>query len=122
MSSRRFHIILDCDNVPVNKLKSEAFLIELMGEIKDAIDMKFLVWPQIAQGTVENPGLTAFAIIDFSHISIHTFTETGELCLDVFSCKKFDYRALYDLVKEALRIKDSDIKRAVVTYNSKPKL
>jgi len=38
--------------------------------------MKILFGPKVINGVDENHGLTAFCVIDFSHISIHTLTKT----------------------------------------------
>jgi S-adenosylmethionine decarboxylase len=59
-------------------------------ELADEIDMKILHGPVVAEGIPENPGLSGFAIIDYSHISIHTFTNSNETLIDVFSCKPYD--------------------------------
>jgi len=41
--------------------------------------------------------ISGIVIIAESHVSIHTFPESGYLCVDIFSCKPFD-------VNEALQI------------------
>lgn len=50
-----------------------------------------------------NPGVTGFALLKESHISIHTWPELGYAAFDFFTCGKADsYKAL-DAVKEAFR-------------------
>jgi S-adenosylmethionine decarboxylase len=84
--------------------------------------MKILHGPVIVEGIPTNPGLSGFAIIDFSHISIHTFSETNEVCVDVFSCKPFDYKELHRFVKEYLELEDKDIKCGIVNYGRLEKI
>ncbi len=103
-------------------LTDPRFIVFLMDTVCDEVQMTYLRMPEVVEGLPENPGLTAFAVIDFSHIAVHTFTETRELCLDVFSCKRFDYKTLYERVRQLLKVTDEDIHRAVVTYNGLPKL
>lgn len=122
MSQRRFHLVLDCNNVGDLFLNDEKFLKKFIEEVAEKVDMTILYGPISIAGIPENPGVTAFSIIDFSDIMIHTFTKTKELCFEVFSCKEFDYKKIYYFVKETLRLYDEDINRAVVDYNGKPEL
>ena len=122
ISSRRFHVVLDVINCDDEHLSSQYFLEGIIKTIAEEIDMKIIAGPYVVEGIIDNPGLSAFAVIDYSHIAIHTFTKTGELCLDVFSCKQFDYKKLYEFVREILGVEDKDIRRAVVTYNGRPRL
>jgi S-adenosylmethionine decarboxylase len=50
-----------------------------------------------------NPGVTGFALLKESHISIHTWPEFGYAAFDFFTCGKADsYKAL-EAVKEAFQ-------------------
>jgi len=108
-SSRRFHLIIDavdCDNT---KLTDKKLLETFILELAKLIDMKILAGPYIIEGQPYNPGITAFTIIDFSHISIHTFTQTNEFCLDIFSCKQFDEQVAVDFVKKTFGSDDQQL-------------
>jgi len=102
--NRRFHLIIDVLDVDVDKLNNKNFLINLIYKLVELLNMKILFGPRIIKGVEENPGLTAFCIIDFSHISIHTFTKTGEFYLDVFSCKSFNKNKVIQFIKKALEV------------------
>ncbi len=121
-SSRRFHIVLDVENVMNNNVHDKDWLRAFIADIAERIEMTIIFGPVAVEGQPENPGSTAFAVVDFSHIAVHTFTNTDEVCIDVFSCKPFDYQSLYHMVKRLLGVQDKDIRRAVVTYNNRPKL
>lgn len=90
MRSPRYHLIIDigsCQDASLtNREGLEAFLKALI----DAIGMNVLAGPVVAEGIPENPGLSGFCIIDYSHVSIHTFTKTVDAMVDIFSCKPFD--------------------------------
>lgn len=79
--------------------------------------MKILKGPETAAGIPVNPGLSTFAIIDFSHISIHTFTNTKEFCLDIFSCKEFDSKKLENFVKQTFKLSNKQIFKSIVRYD-----
>ena len=70
-------------------------------------------------GVPENPGLTGFAVLDFSHISIHTFTNENEICIDVFSCKKYDYEKVKKYVMDKFNLDEKYVKYIEVKYPEK---
>jgi S-adenosylmethionine/arginine decarboxylase-like enzyme len=115
-SSRRFHFIIDAFKCDAALLSDKAFLVSLIKKIAKLIDMKIIKGPVAAKGIPVNPGYSVFAIIDFSHISIHTFTDPGEFCLDVFSCKPFDYKKLENYIKRVFKLKDNQIFKSVIKY------
>jgi S-adenosylmethionine decarboxylase len=106
---RRFHLILDIVNVDVEKLNDGEFLINIIFDLTSLVKMKILFGPKVINGVDENPGLTAFCIIDFSHISIHTFTRTNEFYLDIFSCKPFNKNKVIRYIKKVLNVKSKQI-------------
>jgi S-adenosylmethionine/arginine decarboxylase-like enzyme len=114
--NKRFHLIIDAQNCNNKLLGSQSFIEELIRGISRLIDMRILKGPVTADGIEENPGLSCFTIIDFSHISIHTFTKTNEFCLDIFSCKSFDYKRLYEHIKDCFGLKDEDISGGIIEY------
>lgn len=114
--SRRFHLIIDAFDCKKN-LNDEKFIKKTIVEIARLLKMTIIKGPIIAKGIEENPGLTAFAIIDFSHISIHTFTQTNEFCLDIFSCKEFDFSKLKKYIKSTFALSNKQIYQSVVRYD-----
>lgn len=108
--SKRFHFIIDAFNCDPKQLNDKTKLDVIIRNIAKLCGMKILYGPVILEGLPINPGLTGFAIIDFSHISIHTFTKTNELCVDVFSCKKFEYETVKKYIKESFNLSDENTK------------
>jgi S-adenosylmethionine/arginine decarboxylase-like enzyme len=114
--SRRFHIFIDAENVDPKYLDDDKALVVFTECLADLIEMKIIDGPRVVQGQPYNPGLTVKTVIDFSSIDIHTFTDTGEFCLDIFSCKKFDYKLALEYVKDCFDLKDKDIHCGVARY------
>jgi S-adenosylmethionine/arginine decarboxylase-like enzyme len=54
----------------------------------------------------DKAGLTAFAPLITSGITLHTCNETGFLSLDVYSCKKFDKKIVLDYVRLTYNVAD----------------
>lgn len=115
-SSRRYHIIIDAYNCQPNHLSDKDKIDKVIRDITKLCGMSLLHGPVVLDGVPENPGITGFAIIDFSHISIHTFTKEGELCVDIFSCKPFSYHKVREYTKEAFGLEDECVKYVEVKY------
>lgn len=116
---RRFHLIIDAFDCRVSLLSDKNFLIELVKKIAKMIDMKIIKGPEFAEGVSKNPGLSIFAIIDFSHISIHTFTNSKEFSLDIFSCKPFDCKKIENCIKSSFKINDKQVSKSIIDNDFK---
>lgn len=114
---KRFHIIVDAWNVDPILLDDPKLIEDTARKLVGLCDMKILHGPVVIQGVPENPGITCFTIIDFSHISIHTFTATKEICVDVFSCKKYDYEKVKKFVCDTFKIQPQFLKYLEVNYD-----
>lgn len=90
MKRGRYHIIIDMENVTGSIHQDKARLEQFLNELPGEIGMTVLYGPAVVEGIPINPGLTGFVIIEFSHISIHTFSESSQVLVDIFSCKEFD--------------------------------
>lgn len=88
MQTPRYHVIFDLSHAG-ETIRDPERLKTFAAEIVDAVHMKILSGPVVCEGVPENPGLSCFAVLDYSHVSIHTFTKYDEVLIDVFSCKPF---------------------------------
>lgn len=119
LENRRYHIIVDAYNCDPQILDDKKNLEQVLRDIVDLCKMKILYGPVILEGVPENPGITGFAILDFSHISIHTFTAENEICIDVFSCKKYDYEEVKKYVMDKFNLDEKFVKYIEVKYPEK---
>ena len=87
---------------PVDRDTVERILMEL----PSLIGMSILSGPYVVEGVPENPGWTGFVIIDKSHISVHTFTETNTVSIDVYSCKSFDAEKVVAYLKDVISFRE----------------
>jgi S-adenosylmethionine decarboxylase len=108
MQQQRYHVIMDLENVSQEILNDVEGLREFLKKLPGTIDMSVLKGPEVVQGIPENPGITGFVIIDFSHISVHTFTKFGEALVDIFSCKPFEQENAIKAVLEYFKISRED--------------
>ncbi len=117
IAQKRYHIVVDGINCEGNVLYREDIIRQLVTEIAGICKMNIVYGPILVQGIPQNPGVTCFAIIDYSHISIHTFTQTNEVCVDVFSCKPFEYQEVKLHVQKTFGIKNEDLKFLEINYD-----
>jgi S-adenosylmethionine decarboxylase len=115
MKTKRFHNIYDFENCN-GKIGNKDAMRDLVEKIAKAIEMNILQGPIVAEGVKSNPGLSALAIIDFSHISVHTFTKYKEALVDVFSCNEYDRERVLDVVKVLLSTPETTIRQKEVWW------
>jgi len=90
MLTKRYHWIFDASNVPKKSTTSSARVQKALKDLTKLCSMTIVSGPHVLKGIPENPGVTGICVVDFSHISIHTFSNPQEICVDIFSCKPFD--------------------------------
>lgn len=109
MRVKRYHQIFDIDNCNKN-INDGLFLKDYLQKIASAIDMHIIGGPIIAEGIPENPGYSVLCIVDFSHISIHTFTDCNGILVDIFSCKNWNKEKIRKMLIEAFSTEKSEIR------------
>ena len=86
-----------------NPPKDEEQTISWMKKLINKINMNILAGPYSSRVSKKgNKGLSGVAIIDTSHISIHTWDEKNPalIQLDVYSCKEFKKADVIDCLDE----------------------
>jgi len=99
-----YHLILDCHACDVPSIQSRDNVYSFIKNLVRDIDMEPIGEPYIEYTAAEFPdkaGFTAVQIIVTSSIVAHFIDSTGDLYLDVFSCKPFDNDIVIASVKDA---------------------
>jgi S-adenosylmethionine decarboxylase len=73
---------------------------DLLQTLVRRIGMRILAGPLVAEeeGTPEKRGWSGVVILYESHAAIHTYPETGQAFVDVFSCKSYDVSDVRDVL------------------------
>lgn len=115
--TKTYHIIFDAIGCDKKKIASEDFVFRMLMDIPKLINMKILVGPNLVRDyNPKNTGITGIAIVSFSHLSIHTFNLTGEVFIDIFSCRPFDYAKVRRYLCRALKTKLDHVETLEVKY------
>lgn len=115
--TKTYHIIFDAIGCDKNLLDSEDFIFKLLMEIPKLVGMKVLSGPHITRDyNPDNIGLSAFALISFSHVSLHTFPKTKEIYVDIFSCRPFDYQKVRQYLFDTLKVASDQVETLEVKY------
>lgn len=114
---KTYHIIFDVIGAKSELLRNEDFVFHLLLDVPKIVNMKVLAGPSLVRDYDKtNLGISGFAIISFSHISIHTFSSTGVALVDIFSCKPFDKEKVRKYLFEKFQVKDEDVCTMEVLY------
>ena len=97
-----YHFQLDLRNCNENAIwPNEDKIYSFTKELVEAIDMVAYGEPQIVHfGTGNKSGYTLIQLIETSNIAAHFCDESGDVYLDIFSCKEFSMKVVMDLVKK----------------------
>jgi S-adenosylmethionine decarboxylase len=106
------HLVVD-GTVRDEIVFSEHHLRELFSALARTLDMEIIDGPRFKRIPVDRSkldgdrfrdegGLSAYAMISTSHISVHCWPLRRMFMMDVFSCKTFDDEKALGIVKEML--------------------
>lgn len=104
------HLMLDGYGAPAAKLADVNLLYTVLSNLPGEIGMHRVGFPHIIQflkGQIA--GLSGFAFIIESHVSIHTYARKGFLSLDVYSCKKFNAGKVVRRITKIFGLKDVEV-------------
>jgi S-adenosylmethionine/arginine decarboxylase-like enzyme len=95
------HLIVraEVNSPPKDETRAKEFLRELI----EGINMKILFGPEAKYVDIPgNRGLTCFAIIETSHVVMHTWDEMdpGVIQLDVYTCGALNTDVVFDFLKQ----------------------
>lgn len=122
MIIQRFHYIFDAWGLSPKNLNNKKLVDSLLKDVSKICKMRIIGGPLVVQGMEYNPGISGFCIIDFSHISIHTFVGANEVCVDIFSCKPFNPEEVKKYLLKKLKVKEKNLFFFQVNYPSRPRI
>jgi len=106
------------------KLKNIEFgkdvLTKIVSEVRMSIIGSFHDHQFVDDKTKDDLGYTINGMLMESHITIHTWPESGYFSFDLFSCNNFSDKKVIDIIKEHFNIKESHgvfIKRSFKSQN-----
>jgi S-adenosylmethionine decarboxylase len=118
MKTPRYHLITDISDADPAILNDATGLSKFLETLPGLIDMHILYGPVVKEGIPENPGLSGFVIIDYSHISIHTFTKHNEALVDVFSCKPFEQEVAKQAICQYFQVDSEKVRERAVYWGN----
>lgn len=103
-----YHLILDCSACDVPSIQSRENVYNWIKHLVSAIDMEPIGEPHIEYTAAEftdKAGFTAIQVIVTSSIVAHFIDSTGDVYIDVFSCKPFDNDTVIASINSAFQPK-----------------
>ncbi len=114
--TKRYHYIFDASNIDDKYIADKQHINKILTELPGILNMSILSGPNIVDGELVNPGISGFCIIDYSHVSIHTFTKPKEALIDIFSCKPYNPKAVKDYLLASFQVAEDSIRFFEVKY------
>jgi S-adenosylmethionine/arginine decarboxylase-like enzyme len=96
------HLILDVKACQIDRAKDPEYIKHFVKDLVRLIEMVPYGEPQVvhfADGT-DKAGWTVIQLIETSNIMGHFLDDSGDLYLDVFSCKDFEAQVVIKAVNE----------------------
>jgi len=94
--------MLDVKGCEINRATDPEYIKHFTKELVNLIDMVPYGEPQLvhfAEGT-EKAGWTVIQLIETSNIMGHFLDNSGDLYMDIFSCKNFDENKVIDAINQ----------------------
>lgn len=101
------HILLDIYDASATKLSNADYLAALL--LDAATEAGSTVLFHHFHHFTENSGVTGVLLLAESHISIHTWPETGFAAVDIFMCGKADAVLCQTIIQQALEGKSNKL-------------
>ncbi len=96
-----YHLSIDCYECEIPSIKNRDNIEKFTKQLVEDIDMIAYGEPQIIHfGEGDKEGFTLIQLIETSNICAHFVNNTGNMYLDVFSCKEFEPEVVEELVKQ----------------------
>lgn len=99
-----YHLVLNAGSCNKEAVMSAGTIYDFCKELVERIDMVAFGEPQIVKfGTGNKAGYTLVQLIETSNICAHFCDDTGDMYLDVFSCKPYSVNIVIELVEKYFR-------------------
>jgi S-adenosylmethionine/arginine decarboxylase-like enzyme len=120
MNVPAYHITYDFKTRDRERITNKEYIESFIIKIISALGMKILHGPNMMEGSAHNPGVTGFAVVDFSHIAIHTFVLPhnleNEVFMDIFSCKPYDKNQVKEMIIRAFNVDRNKVNYEVLSF------
>ena len=96
-----YHLIVDAASCNISKITNTEHVANFARELVKRIDMVAYGEPQVINfGSGNKAGFTLVQLIETSNIVAHFCNDSGDVYLDVFSCKSFSMSTVLDVFAE----------------------
>lgn len=108
------HLIVDVLTKNSEKLTDKKFTRDFFKKIIKEIEMKAVLPTVVYQfptlfkgknGKRPKGGISAFCILEESHLSCHSWPEENYIAYDIYSCKDFEEKKVIKLIRKFLPVK-----------------
>ena len=116
-----YHFMLDCHDCDRATITNPDRIKEFSKELVERIKMVAYGEPTVvhfAEHDIDKAGYTLVQLIETSNICAHMMDESGDMYLDVFSCKEFELSEVVNVVNKYFKPKN--YKQTFLTRDATP--
>ncbi len=114
----KHHIVIDAWNCNSSGLNDKLFIERFLKQLAERTKVNILHGPVVINRKEGILGLTGFLISESSHITLHSFTVSKEITLEIYSYKKLDTYKLKDYIISYFDIDLSALK--IINFSNLP--
>ena len=107
--SKGRHIIVDLEGLERSKCIDPGIWEKAFISISVLMNVRIIAQHSHVFEAPFAPGLTAFFLLDASHLSVHTFADEGKAAVDLFSCTNFEDAKIVNQLLASLAIDQESI-------------
>jgi S-adenosylmethionine decarboxylase len=99
------HIFADYSGIYGDEVEVGNFIFETMIKAIETTNMKIVHKKLCILNGDTPPGFTSILLLDESHFSVHSYTELGLLCADIFTCGGTNTMEIMKYFNEEMSVK-----------------
>lgn len=101
------HVMIDVRGASKELCENDELLLQLMVEGAKKAGMKVINQIRYRfDGITTQPGCTCFVTLDTSHVSVHTYADTGQQSWDCYTCGTADPMIIWEHIQSVLQFDD----------------
>lgn len=107
---RGIHLLVDCRGVDRQLCLDDKRFLQCMADAAVRAGANVISQVRYRFGEDSPPGFAAICLLDESHVSAHSYADTGLVALDIFTCGKTDPHRILEILTNELDLGEVSVR------------